>query len=79
MKRKWEYRYLHEKAVRDAFFKMAGKEIPKDEPYGVLKYTNDKILQFDGKVFFPILEKSGHTRSEFEECKCYMEYRNAKD
>jgi hypothetical protein len=66
--KEWEKRYLHEKAVRDAYCEAEGIPIPQNEQYGVLKRL--VFTAFHGKLFWPILNEKGHDKCEFEKCRC---------
>ena len=67
----WEKRYLHAKAVRDAYYYMNGEEPPSGEQYGQLTFPSTyMLLRYNGDLFWEFMKKEGHDFCEFERCCC---------
>ena len=75
MVEKWKKRYLHDKAMRDAQCESLGIPIPDDKDVPEYSFTTPKNLfsKFNGKKFWSIFNKSGHSRCIFEECSCFKD------
>jgi hypothetical protein len=70
----WEYRYRHERAVRNAQMLMLGLTPPEDE-YGKLTPSPEIcLLNFRGPEFWEAFKKEDggvHTSTNFNDCKCH--------
>jgi len=65
----WEYRYQHDKAVRDSQCVSLGVDIPDDQ-YGRLTVPDNLFMRYKGREFWAEMNKRGHTAGDFDRCGC---------
>ena len=69
----WESRWLHDKEVQTAIYKMHDLPVPEDIGYGRLSRTPNKLyMKWNGKKFFENFSNE-HNSLVFEKCKCSKE------
>ncbi len=69
----WEYRYRHERAVRNATMLMHGMTPPVDRYGSLTRAPKICYLRFIGAKFwaaFNVEDGGIHTHTSFEECAC---------
>ncbi len=59
--KEWEIRQKHYQDIRAAHQKLGHLD------------SRGEIRRFDGRLFFPEIQKSGHTGGELESCRCWLE------
>ena len=69
---KWEYRYLHNRAVRNACLACSDISPPKNEKYGELIPLPMRVkMVYNGKKFWKQMETEGHDFAEYSRCSCH--------
>jgi len=61
IRKEWQKEEKHHKDIDDVYQKLGF--------YDSRKVT---VIHFDGKLFFPEIEKLGHDKAEYEICKCHI-------
>ena len=65
---RWEARLAHARAVRDAYVACGNPAPAKSDPPGGLYEVRPLI--FKASIFWPALERAGHSHPDPFQCKC---------